>query len=110
MAPMALRCLAAAGGTSHADAVLASRRWLRNNELGIDMVDANSGIIWRSIERTGGSADRLGRKAGMLLGRADKKDEAPRLQLNPEMRPYEWGWLLYSAAIEAGPPNAGHLV
>jgi hypothetical protein len=110
MAPMALRCVAAAGGPAHTDAVLASRGWLQANELGIDMVDGGSGIVWRSIERAEGPAGRALHQAGMLLGRAAGADEAaPRLQLNPEMRPYEWGWLLYSAAIESGSPHGGHI-
>jgi hypothetical protein len=111
MAPMALRCVTAAGGPAYTDAVRASRGWLQSNEMDIDMVDGSSGIVWRSIERAQGPAARALHQAGMLLGRAEGPDRsAPHLRLNPEMRPYEWGWLLYSAAIESGPPNGGHIV
>ena len=110
MAPMALRCLALAGGRDHAAAAARSRAWLQANELGADMVEPASGVIWRSIER---HEDRLParlRHARMLLGRRRAPDEAaPRLRINREIRPYEWGWLLYATAIEGGPAPAGHI-
>jgi hypothetical protein len=38
-------------------------------------------------------------------------DRAPsRFRLNREIRPYEWGWLLYASAIESDAPPAGHIV
>ena len=43
-----------AGGRSHAAAVTSSRAWLHANELGLDLVEPASGIIWRSIEREEG--------------------------------------------------------
>jgi hypothetical protein len=110
MAPMALHCVTEAGGLSFATSVGSSRAWLQANELGIDMADRATGIIWRSIERAEAPVSRGLRHAGMLLGSPPADAPAPRLRLNPEMRPYEWGWLLYSAAIEAGPPNLNHIV
>lgn len=110
MAPMALRCLALAGGQDHAAAAARSRAWLQANEIGADMVEPASGIIWRSVERD--EAPTLGRlrQARMMLGRGTPDETPPRLRLNREIRPYEWGWLLYATAIEGGPAPAGHMV
>ncbi|MDO9710974.1 hypothetical protein [Paracraurococcus lichenis] len=110
MAPMALRALAVAGGTNHAAAAARSRAWLQGNELGIDMVEPSTGIIWRSIEREEGALAHRLRHARMLLGLRTGAGEAPRFRLNREMRPYEWGWLLYASAIEGGSAPAGHIV
>ncbi len=110
MAPMAFRCLLAAGGQDHAAAVSRSRTWLQANELGIDMIDSASGIIWRSIERAEEGLAQGMRRARIALARPTRNDATPRLRLNREIRPYEWGWLLYATAIESTPPPAGHLV
>jgi hypothetical protein len=109
MAPMALHCVTEAGGPSFTAAINRSRAWLHANELGIDMMDRPTGIVWRSIERVEASFGRGLRQAGMLLGHLPGDAPPPRLQLNPEMRPYEWAWLLYSSAIEADPPNLNHI-
>ena len=114
MAPMALRCLSLAGGSDHAVAAARGRAWLRSNEIGADMAEAGSGVVWRSVERDEGPLPARLRHARMLLNRRtprDGEEEAPpRLRLNREMRPYEWGWLLYATAIEGGgPAPAGHI-
>jgi hypothetical protein len=112
MAPMALRALAAAGGCDHTSAAALSRDWLQANELGIDMVEPSSGIIWRSIEREERSlAGRL-RKLRILLARPASNPAAapPRLRLNREIRPYEWGWLLYATAVEGSVAPSGHII
>ena len=109
MAPMALRCLALAGGSDHATAAVRSRAWLQANELGFDMVEPASGVIWRSVERD--ESPLLGRlrHARMLVGQRTPERATPRFRLNREIRPYEWGWLLYATAIEGGPAPAGHI-
>lgn len=109
MAPMALRCLALAGGRSHAAASARSRAWLQANELGTDMVEPASGVTWRSIERDESLLLGRLRLARMLLGHRKPVEATPRLRLNREVRPYEWGWLLYATAIEGGPAPAGHI-
>ena len=106
---MALRALALAGGRNHAAAVTSSRAWLHANELGIDLVEPASGIIWRSIEREEGPTARQLRHARLLAGLPGPEPLRPAFRLNREMRPYEWGWLLYATAIEAGTPPAGHI-
>ncbi len=110
MAPMALRCLTAAGGQHHASAIARSRGWLQANELGLDLVEPATGVIWRSIERQEDGISRRLRQARMLFARAATEEVAPNLTLNREMRPYEWGWLLYATAIESGSAPFGHIV
>ncbi len=109
MAPMALRALAVAGGQNYAAAAASSRAWLHANELGIDMVEPASGIIWRSVEREEGAAAHRLRHARMLLGLPGMEPAQPRFRLNREIRPYEWGWLLYATALENGPTPPGHI-
>jgi hypothetical protein len=110
MAPMALRALAAAGGVNHGEAVRRSRAWLTANELGLDMQEAATGIIWRSIGRAEAGAARLLRRARIALARPAAPEASPRLALNREIRPYEWGWLLYARAIEATQPPGNHIM
>ncbi|MFC7476520.1 hypothetical protein ACFQS7_19285 [Dankookia sp. GCM10030260] len=110
MAPMALRALAVAGGRCHAAAAARSRAWLHANELGIDMVEPASGIIWRSIERDEGSVGHRLRQSRILLASPAAEPAQPRFRLNREIRPYEWGWLLYATAIEASAAPGGHIV
>jgi hypothetical protein len=109
MAPMALRCLALAGGQDHAAASARGRTWLRANEFGADMVEPTSGVVWRSVERDEGPLGGRLRHVRMLFDRRATEEEAPRLRLNREIRPYEWGWLLYATAVEGGPAPAGHI-
>ena len=110
MAPMALRALALAGGRSHAAAVLASRGWLHENELGIDLVEPLSGIIWRGVERDEPGPLHGMRQARLLAGLPAMEPPAPRFRLNRELRPYDWGWLMYAMAIENGTPPPGQIV
>lgn len=110
MAPMALRALALSGGESHTAAAAKSRAWLQANELGIDLVEPASGIIWRSVEREESSLAQRLRHARMLAGLPAPERAQPQFRLNREIRPYEWGWLLYASAIESDAPPAGHIV
>lgn len=110
MAPMALRALAVAGGMSHARASVSSRAWLLANELGVDVVEPDSGIIWRSLERDESAMARRARHVGMVLGQPIGEPEWPHFRLTREMRPFEWGWLLYASAIEGSAAPPGHIV
>jgi hypothetical protein len=110
MAPMALRALALSGGSNHAAAVTRSRAWLQANELGIEMLEPASGIIWRSVEREEGSLAHRLRHARILAGLPSPEPVHPHVRLNREIRPYEWGWLLYASAIEGDTAPAGHIV
>jgi hypothetical protein len=110
MAPMALHALAIAGGRSQTEAIALSRAWLGTNELGLDLIERSSGVIWRSIEREETFGRRWMRHARVIAGLPAAEDASLRLRLNPEMRPYEWGWLLYATAIEAERARPGHIV
>ncbi len=110
MAPMALHALAKAGGSPHVEAVERSRGWLANNELGINLMDRESGVIWRSIEREETVLQKSLRQVRLVLGFQPANSAPPRLRLNHEMRPYEWGWLLYANALDAIPPPEGHII
>jgi hypothetical protein len=110
MAPMALHSLAIAGGRSHTEAIGLSRAWLGTNELGLDLIERSSGVIWRSIERDETSGRRWMWYARIVAGLPAAEDVPPRLRLNREMRPYEWGWLLYATAIEAERARPSHIV
>ena len=111
MVPMAFRTLALAGGPSLGRAIEAGRSWLSDNELGVDLVDRDSGTIWRSIGRDEGLLRRLARHSPALFGRRDDRPgpTPPRLRVNHETRPYEWGWYLFASAIEAGEKPPEHL-
>ena len=74
------------------------------------MVEPASGIIWRSVEREEGSLAHRLRHARILAGLPGPEPEQPHVRLNREIRPYEWGWLLYATAIEGGSAPAGHIV
>lgn len=108
--PMALRALALAGGRSHAAAAAGSRAWMHANELGLDLVEPSSGIIWAGLAREEGGAARRLRRARALAGLPGADAVAPRLDLIREMLPREWGWLLYASALEGGRPPAGHIL
>jgi hypothetical protein len=109
MAPMALRALAAAGGTHHAEAVRRSRAWIGANELGEQMADPSTGVVWRSIERAERGLAHLRRRARIALARPAQGD-VTALRLNREMRPYEWGWLLYARSIEESAAPGNHIL
>ncbi|WP_052389672.1 hypothetical protein [Belnapia moabensis] len=109
MAPMALRALALAGGQDHAAAAARSRAWLHANELCIDMVEPTNGIIWRSIKRDESRIGQQLRHGRILLAKPPSAEANPRFTLNREIRPYEWGWLLYATALENGPIPPGHI-
>ncbi len=111
MVPMAFRTLALAGGPGLDRAIEAGRAWLSGNEMGVDLVDRDSGTIWRSIERDEGPIRRLARHSQAVFGRRDDRPgpPPPRLRVNHETRPYEWGWCLFASAVEAGEKPPEHL-
>jgi hypothetical protein len=110
MAPMALHALAAAGGPAHTRAIARSRAWLWENETSAEMVDPVAGAIWRGLDREETSRTALLRKARLVAGWSAAELGPPPLRLNPEMRPYEWGWLFYVSGIEAGAPTGRHII
>lgn len=111
MAPMALMALAAAGGTDHRAAVDLSHRWIRHNELSVDLLDSGHGTIWRDIEPEESGLGRITRHSRSVLGlrSADATRATGRLRVNHETRPYEWAWCLYAGAIAAGTRQDRHV-
>lgn len=114
MAPMALMALRRAaelrGETVDVTGPIeASHGWLADNELGIDLVDARAGTIWRDVEYADGRLRGRLRHARALLGRHEPTGPVP-LRLNRETRPYEWAWCLYADAIARGTDAGHHIV
>jgi hypothetical protein len=108
MAPMALRALAAAGGPDHRAARERSYAWIDANETGASLVDERAGTVWRSLERREPSVARVARRACSVAGlRTAPAHPPPRLSLNRETRPYEWGWCLFAGADAAGAVGRG---
>ena len=98
MAPMGLLALEDAGGGSYGDAARRGFAWiLGRNELGVSMVDEPERMIYRSIRRRGGLADRglvaANTAAAAVTGRA-LLPHPERLVLNRVCFSYELGWLL----------------
>jgi hypothetical protein len=109
MAPMAFMALASAGGTDHRAAVELGYRWISRNETGAPLFDEEAGTIWRSLERDEGGVPRLARHARSVVGwKARAPAAAPRLRVNHETRPYEWGWCLYAGAVAGGGARGEH--
>lgn len=109
MAPMSLYKLAAVAGDADfaaaiVPAITRGLAWLlpANNELRRPMIDWERKVIWRDIERSR-PVDYL-RYAAMglaqlgITGPIDTLEAAGSFVLNPEMRPYHLGWLLYAFA------------
>ena len=109
---MALRALAAAGGTNFEEAIRMSIGWLEDNELGVNMVDSNQPTIWRSLDYDQSKVTDILRKVSSLLGitSTHSTKSAARLKLNYETRPYEWAWCIYAGAIERKIEPLLHLV
>ena len=109
MAPMALMALAAAGGMDHRAARDRGYRWIEANEVRASLVDERAGTIWRCVDRREPGVTRIVRNAVCIVGRKGWEDgSTPRLAVNLETRPYEWGWCLLTGAIAAGASPRGH--
>jgi hypothetical protein len=98
MAPMGLLELAeAAGDRRYADAALHGLGWIHGrNELGLEMVDENEQLIYRSIRRKH-PFDRVVLYASTATSLALRRSlplDGRQLELNATCRPYELGWLL----------------
>lgn len=97
MAPMALHLLAGLGALEALPTLRESLRWLRENQLGLDMVDAEQAMIYRSIRRVY-PVNRLAYTAGRLPWMRPLTQRPGGLRVNASCRAYELGWLLYAWA------------
>ena len=98
MAPMALLELwEVCGDRRYLDAAAHGLAWIHgSNELGVDMIDRDNGLVLRSIRRRSGLS-RLwpAVKTGASLAGVARHGSTARLtEINPTDRPYHFGWLL----------------
>lgn len=111
MAPMSLHALHAVDNrAAWMDATTLSRRWLIDNELGVNMVSDET--VWRDQRPRESKLATVRGHARSMLGRNGTHAIQPRkdLVINHETRPYEWAWYLYAEAIAAGTSREGHVV
>lgn len=104
MAPMALNELAAAtGDDAYREAAMRGATWIwGRNELGVQMLDREAGILHRSIRRRR-PLDRLllyANSASALAGRPLFPGDGRVLELNRSDRPYHLGWVLEAWAAK----------
>jgi len=96
MGPMALLALQQATGLEYGRFIARGLRWIYGcNELGVDMRDPKTGVVWRSLRFS--SKPRLIQQE--LRGWTRPGSEAvpvSGLTVLHECRPYELGWLLYA--------------
>lgn len=98
MAPMGLLELAeATGDRRYIDAAVHGLGWVHGrNELGLEMVDADEELIYRSIRRRR-PLDRVVLYASTAMSLAVRRAlplDGKHIELNATCRPYELGWLL----------------
>lgn len=103
MAPMALKKLASLSDLDFSDSIGRGLDWLfSQNELGIEMVDRERGMVCREIKRRNHGAPT--RYATMLAAECGMPqltrclDSGNRFVQNREMFSYHLGWLLYAFA------------
>lgn len=107
MGPMALRAVADTTGRCFDDAIERSVTWIFGaNELGESMIDADFGVIWRSIRRRVAHGRLIHVFKLLSLARLERARERLARMVNTrghlerdlECRPYELGWLLMGLA------------
>jgi hypothetical protein len=101
MAPLALFALAEVGDLDFNDAIYKGLSWIYGQqELGLDMRETSSNLIWRSVYRRN-----VARTYAMELMEFLKGDHSPLragdLTIKFECRPYELGWLLFAFGARA---------
>lgn len=107
MAVMALLPATRLGIGDYREALTSGVQWINGtNELGQSMVNRRGGVIYRSVQRTGGDADgfagwsRRQRAAAYRAGLTGRPRPAPEaLEVLEECRSYHLGWLLLAAAM-----------
>ena len=98
MAPMALFALSEATGVDYSEPIYKGLAWIAgNNQLGRDLRDASSGLIWRSIYRPTGWK-KYRDEVGEFLRPVQSAKLVDDLKILLECRPYHLGWLLYAFA------------
>ena len=96
LGPMALLALGEAIGSDFTPWVYKGLQWLEDNELRMDMMDESGQLISKGIRRTGSRKIWNG-IVNVATGREDR-EACTGLELLPECRPRDLGWLLYALA------------
>jgi len=95
MAPMALFELGNAAGLDFSGPIYKGLAWIQgSNELGRDLREASSNLVWRSVYRRSRAKMYIGEFLDYLRVKAGTVP-ASDLDIKFECRPYELGWLLY---------------
>ncbi len=98
MAPMALFAVEEATGQSFRNSISKGLNWIYGaNELGVDMRDAESNLIWRCIQPKK-TQSKYWEMATSLVRAPQEDFSADSLKVLYEQRPYEYGWLLFAFA------------
>lgn len=96
MAPMALIAAEEATGESFQEPIYKGLRWIYGaNELGEDMRDLSTNLIWRCIYPEQ-KYSKYRNAIRSLVGMPSAEFSAAELKILYEDRPYELGWLLYA--------------
>lgn len=96
MGPMALFALSEASGVDYTGPVYKGLEWIYGaNELGIDMRNFFTSMIWRCIRQSS-----LRRLSSELLSLAGMPPLPGGLKVLHECRPYHLGWLLYAFSLK----------
>jgi len=99
MAPMALFALGKSIGEDLSPWIYRGQQWISGkNELGRDLRETSTNIIWRSIYQA--KCRTYFNEAKSLLGFGHNNDAPSGLRIRFECRPYHFGWLLYAFANE----------
>jgi hypothetical protein len=107
MGPMALFALQEAAGGNYNAAIHAGLRWISGkNELGYDMRDRATQLVWRSFYHTR-RAKVYAARLRALAGWQRRSEPTDDLRVVFECRPYELGWMLYAFAGREGTTAAG---
>lgn len=97
MAPMALLALSEASGLDYTGPIQKGLAWINGvNELGRDLQDRSSNVIWRSIYRKSSTA--YLREFSNFVRSKNSARTVKDLEVLHECRPYHLGWLLYALA------------
>jgi hypothetical protein len=100
MGPMTLFTLGEAIQSDFSPWIYKGLQWISDNELGFDMEDISSNIIWRSIACP--APTRCWNAAIGALTQREHRESCHGLKVTFECRPYELGWLLYAFADKEG--------
>lgn len=105
MGPMTLFSLGEATGCNFTPWIYRGLEWINSkNELGFNMEDDKSEVIWRCQYRPTSQVKTYLKAAFSRAGAGTPYEAKEDLKVLFECRPYELGWFLYAFAARAGQP------